>query len=69
MQCGTMVTVLFGEATAQQQLGCDKLAASAWGSYLDKDEILARGAHLRSHNLACDGGRRTWCLHRKDDQD
>lgn len=69
LQCGTVVTVLFGEATAQQQQECDKLAASAWGSYLDEDEILAREAHLRSQNLACDGGGRTWCLYRKDDQD
>jgi GNAT superfamily N-acetyltransferase len=69
LQCGTVVTVLFGEATAQQQQECDKLAASAWGSYLDEDEILAREAHLRSQNLACDDGGRTWCLYRKDYQD
>lgn len=69
LKCGTVITVLFGEATAQQQLGCDKLAASAWGSYLGEDEILAREAHLRSQDLACNGGGRTWCLYREDDQD
>lgn len=68
LKCGTVVTVLFGEATAQQQLRCDKLAASAWGSYLDEDEVVAREAHLRSQNLAGDGGGRTWCLCCKDDQ-
>lgn len=69
MMNGTMIAVLFGEATAQQQRECDTLAASAWGSYLDEDEVLAREAHLRSQPLARDGGSRTWCLYVKDDHD
>ena len=68
LKCGTVATILFGEATTQQQLECDKLAASAWGSNLDEDEILAREAHLRNQNLARNGGGRTWCLYPKDDE-
>lgn len=41
LSSGTVITVLFAEATAQQQLECDKFAASGWGSCLDEGEILS----------------------------
>lgn len=69
MMNGTTVTVLFGEATAQQQPSCDTLAGSAWGTYLDEDEVLGRERHLRAQSLVRDGGCRTWCLYRQDDHD
>ncbi|KAF3008708.1 hypothetical protein E8E13_009602 [Curvularia kusanoi] len=68
LSSGTVITVLFGEATAQQQLECDKFAANGRGLYLDEDEILAREAYLRKQNLIVNGGGRTWCLYRQDDQ-
>ena len=67
MMNGTTITVLFGEATADQQIKCYTLAVSAWGSYLDGDEVTAREKHLSAQALARDGGCRTWCVYRQDD--
>jgi GNAT superfamily N-acetyltransferase len=69
MTNGSRITVLFGEATAQQQHKCYTLAASAWGSYLDEDEIIAREEYLSEQPLARKDGSRTWCLYRQDDHD
>ncbi|KAF2622596.1 hypothetical protein BU25DRAFT_352002 [Macroventuria anomochaeta] len=64
---GIKITVLFGETTVEQQHECYTLAASAWGSYLDDDEVVAKEKYLRTQSLARDGGCRTWCLYRQDD--
>ncbi|KAF3048009.1 hypothetical protein E8E12_006259 [Didymella heteroderae] len=69
MMNGNKLAVLFGEATARQQHECYTLAASAWGSYLDEDEVIAREVHLSEQSLARNGGSRTWCLYRQDDHD
>ncbi len=67
MMNGDTVTALFGEATAEQQIECYTLSSSAWASYLDEDEVIAREKHLSVESLSRDGGRRTWCLYRQDD--
>lgn len=68
MTNGIKISVLFGEATAQQRLSCYVIAASAWGSYLDEDEVVAREEHLNEQPLALNGGSRTWCLYQEDDR-
>jgi GNAT superfamily N-acetyltransferase len=69
MMNGNKIAVLFGEAIAQQRHECYALAASAWGSYLEEDEVVAREQHLNEQPLAVNGGSRTWCLYRQDDHD
>lgn len=69
MMNGSKIEALFGEATARQKHKCYTIAASAWGSYLDEDEVIAREEHLNKQPLALNGGSRTWCLYRKDDHD
>lgn len=67
MMNGDEIKVLFGEATVEQQTNCYALAAGAWGSYLDEDEVIAREKHLAEQTLARNGGCQTWCLYRQDD--
>ncbi|KAH6618902.1 hypothetical protein C7974DRAFT_401111 [Boeremia exigua] len=69
MMNGDTVTALFGEATVDQQIACYTLASTAWGSYLDEDEVIAREKYLAAEALARDGGCRIWCLYRQDDHD
>jgi uncharacterized protein YacL (UPF0231 family) len=56
---GTTIEVLFGEATAEQQLECYTLAGRAWGLYLDEDEIIGREQNLSTQPLARERGCRT----------
>jgi GNAT superfamily N-acetyltransferase len=65
---GTAIEVLFGEATHRQEIECYKLAATAWGSYLEKDEVIRREELLRHQPLARNGGCQTWCLYRADER-
>lgn len=67
MMNGSTVEVLFGEATTEQQPECYVLAASAWGSYLDEEEVIERERHLASQPLALNAGCQIWCLYRRDD--
>ncbi|KAH7402347.1 hypothetical protein DE146DRAFT_631578 [Phaeosphaeria sp. MPI-PUGE-AT-0046c] len=54
--------LLFQEVTADQQIKCDALAASAFGGPLSPVEFLEREKSMRKQPLAANQGVRTWCL-------
>ncbi|OAL43083.1 hypothetical protein IQ07DRAFT_650361 [Pyrenochaeta sp. DS3sAY3a] len=58
---------IFAQATPDQRIACEKLAASAFRGPLSEDEYVEREEFMRSQGLAKNGGVRTWCLFSKDD--
>jgi GNAT superfamily N-acetyltransferase len=60
--------VVFGEATDDQWLPCNMLAASAFGEPLSPAGYLKREKFMSQQTLARDDGVRTWCLFRNDDR-
>ena len=59
---------IFQEATADQQIECDALAASAFRGLLSPTEFLEREDFMRQQPLAANQGVRTWCLCRESDK-
>jgi GNAT superfamily N-acetyltransferase len=60
------VGVNFGEATDDQRLACNKLAAAAFGEPLSEVDYLEREELMSKTALARDNGVRTWCLYHSD---
>jgi GNAT superfamily N-acetyltransferase len=63
LHLGIPTDVVFSEAIAEQQVECDRLAASAFGRPLSMSDFLEREEYMRRHALAQHGGVRTWCLY------
>jgi GNAT superfamily N-acetyltransferase len=63
LDLNNLTAVHFKEANADEQIECDKLAASAFGHPLSMSEFLEREECMREHTLAQQGGVRTWCLY------
>ncbi|KAH8889030.1 hypothetical protein GQ53DRAFT_723820 [Thozetella sp. PMI_491] len=59
-------TATFGEATAEQQIQCLKLAAAAWSTPLSEEDYMERDIFLNQRPLFRDGGGHCWCLFQKD---
>jgi hypothetical protein len=57
--------VVFQEATPEQQIDCDALAACAFSAPLSPSEYLEREDVMRTQPLAANRGVRTWCLYRR----
>lgn len=58
---------IFAQATPDQRIACEKLAASAFRGPLSEEEYLEREDFMRNQALAKNGDIRTWCLFSKDD--